>query len=139
MADPLFLARYVENVGSDALDMIASCRALGSPDPVLKQRLGPLWRDWLKGPVTDGLGLNERQNKAMVLFRQVLSITNAAYQEVTGASRATAKHDLDELISKGVLMLEGHGGGARYTKMNNWLINGSNGSVAISPRNEVTK
>ena len=79
----------------------------------------------------DDLGLNERQKKAMVLFRQVLSITNTAYQEATGASRATAKRDLDELVSKGVLTLEGHGRGAHYTKMKKRLKNGSNGSSGV--------
>lgn len=64
----------------------------------------------------------------MVLFRQLLSITNTAYQEATGASRATTKRDLDELVNKGVLTLEGHGRGAHYTKMKKRLKNGSNGS-----------
>jgi len=38
------------------------------------------------------------------------------------------KSDLDELVSKGVLTLEGRGRGAHYTKMKKRLINGSNGS-----------
>jgi len=135
VADPLFLARYIEKVGSGTLDMIARCRAAGLPDPAFEQRSGQfvttVWREWLTDAVMDDLELNERQKKAMVLFRQVMSITNTAYQEATGASRATAKRDLDELVVKGVLMLKGHGRGAHYTKIKKGLRNGSNGSSGV--------
>jgi len=49
----------------------------------------------------DDLGLNERHKKVMVLFRQELSVANSAYQEATGASRATAKRDLNNWSAKG--------------------------------------
>lgn len=119
--------------------MIARCLAAGLPEPTFEQRSGQfvttVWRDWLIEAVMDDLGLNERQKKAMVLFRQVPNITNTAYQEATGASRATAKRDLDELIDKGILTLEGRGCGAHYTKMKKGLKNGSNGSSGIWSKN----
>lgn len=65
---------------------------------------------------------------AISVFRQERRVTNSGYQEVTGASRATAKRDLEELVRKGLLILTGAGGGSYYQVPKKWLINGSNGS-----------
>ncbi len=135
ICDPMFLARYAEKPGSGILDVISLCREAGLPEPEFRQEGGQfvqtVWRDWLTDTVMDDLGLNERQKKSVPLLRQVQSITNTAYQKATGASRATAKRDLDELVDKGVLTLEGHGRGAHYTKMKKWPKNDSNGSSGV--------
>lgn len=48
LADPLFLARYIEKAGTGTLDMIARLRAVGLPEPVFEQDGGTfvlrLWR-----------------------------------------------------------------------------------------------
>jgi ATP-dependent DNA helicase RecG len=72
--------------------------------------------------------LNDRQQKAINFLRQLRRVTNAKYQEVTGTSRATAKRDLEELVSKGLVILIGSGRGAYYQVPKKRLINGSNGS-----------
>jgi len=132
ICEPMFLARYVEKAGSGILDMIALCREAGLPEPEFCQDGGQfvqvIWRDWLTGAVMDELGLNERQKKALALLRQKESLTNADYQGVTGSSRATAKRDLEELVNKKVLIMEGRGRGVHYKKTKKRLRNGSNGS-----------
>ena len=73
-----------------------------------------IWRDWLTDAVMAGLGLNERQQLAIVRFRQTGSMTNAEYQALVGCSRRSALRDLGELVQKGVVQLKGAGRGAIY-------------------------
>ena len=106
IAEPLYLARYIEKAGSGTLDMIERCRAAGLPEPDYEQRAGQwvvtLWRDWLTREVIESFSLNERQQKAIGIFRQERRVTNTQYQEITGISRATAKRDLEDLVNKGI-------------------------------------
>jgi ATP-dependent DNA helicase RecG len=74
------------------------------------------------------LGLSDRQRKAVVRVMEQGLLTNTDYQELTGASRTTARRDLEELISKGVLVRQGEKRGVHYVLAPKWLINGSNGS-----------
>ena len=90
-----------------------------------------LWRDWLTDEIIASLGLNDRQQKAINVLRQQRRVTNTKYQEITGASRATAKRDLVELVHKRLLILTGAGRGAFYQVLKKRLINGSNGSLPI--------
>jgi len=132
ISEPLFLAHYVERAGTGTLDMIALCRAAGLPEPEFRQDGGQfvqtLWRDWLTPDVLIALGLSERQRKAMLVARQERRMTNSRYQEVTGASRPTAKRDLEDLVSKGLLRVIGAGRGTYYEVPRKRPINGSNGS-----------
>jgi ATP-dependent DNA helicase RecG len=132
ISEPLFLAHYIERAGTGTLDMITLCREAGLSEPEFRQDGGQfvqtLWRDWLTTKVLLSLGLNERQQQAMVVARQERRLTNARYREVTGASRPTAKRDLEELVSKGLLRAVGSGRGAYYQVPSKRLINGSNGS-----------
>lgn len=132
IAEPMFLAHYIEKAGTGTLDMISLCRKAGLPEPDFRQNSGQwvvtLWRDWLADEFVSGLDLNERQTKAMVTVRRDRSITNAVYRSITGASRPTAKRDLEDLVNKGVLVPIGSGRGARYDVARKWLTNGSNGS-----------
>jgi len=139
IAEPLFRVKYAEKVGTGTTDMIADCRDAGLPEPDFEQR-GPhfvvtLWRDWLTASVIDELSLNKRQRKALVLIKQKRSITNSEYREQTGATRPTAKRDIEDLVTKGILFLSGRGRGARYKVPKKRLINGSNGSLTESRRN----
>ncbi len=132
IAEPMFLAHYIEKAGTGTLDMISLCRKAGLPEPDFRQNIGQwvvtFWRDWLADEFVSGLELNERQTKAMVTVRRDRSITNAVYRSITGTSRPTAKRDLEDLVNKGVLVPIGSGRGARYDVARKWLTNGSNGS-----------
>jgi predicted HTH transcriptional regulator len=74
LAEPLFRAGYAEKAGSGTTDMIDACSDAGVPEPTFKQHGPPfvvtLWRDWLTDDVLAGLGLNERQLKALTAIRR---------------------------------------------------------------------
>ena len=55
-------------------------------------------------------------------------LTNREYQQITGATRPTAKRDLEDMVKKGILIPKGSGRGAYYELPKKRLINGSNGS-----------
>lgn len=133
LAESLYLARYIERVGSGTQMMIDQCREAGLPEPDFELRNGSfvvtLWRDWLTSRSLGGLDLNERQSAVVPLLRQQRRVTNREYQSVTGATRPTAKRDLDDLTRKGVLVLRGSGRGAYYEVPKKWLGNGSNGPL----------
>jgi ATP-dependent DNA helicase RecG len=132
ISEPLFLAHYIERAGTGTLDMIALCREAELPEPEFRQDGGQfvqtLWRDWLTADMLASLGLNERQQQAMLIARQERRLTNSRYQAITGASRPTAKRDLEELVRQGLLRVVGSGRGTYYEVPSKRPNNGSNGS-----------
>lgn len=132
ISEPLFLARYIERAGTGTLDMIARCREVGLPEPEFRQDgaqfVITLWRDWLTAEVLAALGLNERERKAVDFILRARRMTNQQYQEATGASRATAKRDLEDLVAKGLVVLVGTGRTAHYLIAGKRPRNGSSGS-----------
>jgi len=107
IAEPLYLARYIEKAGSGTLDMIDRCDEAGLPSPDFEERAGQfvttLWRDWLTAEVISSFDLNERQQKAVAYVKVHGRITNKDYRDLTGTIIRTASRDLEELVSKGVL------------------------------------
>lgn len=61
-----------------------------------------------------GLGLNERQIRAVRYVKERGRITNKEYREITGLSDEGARLDLNELVRKGILRLMGGGRAAHY-------------------------
>jgi len=139
VAEPLYLARYIEKAGSGTLDMIEKCSEALLPAPDFEERAGQfvttIWRDWLTEEVIVSLGLSDRQKTAINRIRRERRLTNSEYQEITSTSRATAKRDLEDLVRKGVLVLMGAGRGAFYNVPKKRLINGSNGSSGSKKEN----
>jgi ATP-dependent DNA helicase RecG len=133
LCEVLFLARYIEKYGTGTLMMIRESLAHDLPEPSFAQRGGEftvaLWRDWLTTEVLAKLGLNDRQIRAVAFLKSTARITNADYQTVTGATRPTAKRDLEDLVKKRVVEPMGGGRGSYYELRKKWLINGSNGSL----------
>lgn len=118
IAESLYLTRYIEKAGSGTQRMIELCRDAGLPVPGFELRGGSfvltLWRDWLTDEVMAGLNLNGRQLLAVRAIKSKGQVTNAAYQEITGASRPTAIRDLDVLVRSGVFERLGEGRGSHY-------------------------
>lgn len=118
VADPLFLARYIEKAGSGILDMIGLCRDADLPAPEFRQDGGmfvqTLRRNVLTSVKMDELGLSNRQRMAISRVIEQGLLTNADYQELTDASRTTARRDLEDLTKKGVLLRQGQGRGSHY-------------------------
>jgi len=118
IADPLFLAHYIEKAGTGTLDMIHLCSETGLPEPDFEQRgsqfVVTLWRDWLTEEVVIALKLNMRQVTGLKFLKEERKITTMEYQELVECSRRTAARDLDELLRKGVIYRKGAGRGAHY-------------------------
>ncbi|HXU32092.1 MAG TPA: DUF4062 domain-containing protein [Thermoanaerobaculia bacterium] len=131
ISEPLFLAHYIERAGTGTLDMIIRCREVGLSEPEFRQDGGQfvmtLWRDWLTADFLSTLGLNERERKAVDFIQQARRMTNQQYQETTGASRTTAKRDLEDLVAKGLVVLVGTGRTAHYRIAGKRPRNGPNG------------
>lgn len=129
ICEALFLARYIEKFGTGTLMMINETAANGLPELQFQQSPGEfvttLWRDWLTEQVMAQLNLTERQKTAVLLVKTSKSITNAAYQQATGASRPTAIRDLADLVAKRVFARHGAGRSAYYTLAVNRLKNDS--------------
>ena len=122
IAEPLYLAHYIEKAGTGTLDMIARCRDVGLPEPDFEQRAGQfvvtLWRDWLTDELISSLELNERQRIVISQVKTFKRITNTDYQNITGTTKKTATRDLDDLVSKGVLKKIGVTGRGTYYTLN---------------------
>ncbi|TRZ78536.1 MAG: DUF4062 domain-containing protein [Deltaproteobacteria bacterium] len=132
IAESLYLARYIERVGSGTQTMIELCQDAGLPEPQFEQRSGffvvTLWRDWLTERVIAKLGLNDRQTQAVVYLKTHQEITNSIYQSEFQASKRTASRDMEDMITKGIAEKVGTTGkGVRY-RLAKGAIKGPKGS-----------
>jgi len=118
IAEPLYLARYIEKAGSGTLDMIDRCGEAGLPSPDFEERAGQfvttIWRDWLTAEVISGFDLNERQQKAVAYLKVHGRINNAQYRDLTGISSRTALRELRQLADIGLLVKVGETGQAAH-------------------------
>jgi predicted HTH transcriptional regulator len=121
VAEPLFLARYIEKAGSGTLDMIERCRDLGLQEPDFEQRAGQfvitLWRDWLTEAVLAEYHLNMRQLEAVRHVKITGRINNAQYRDLTGVSERTALRELRQIATAGVFKKVGGTGQSVYYKI----------------------
>jgi len=127
LAESLYLARYIERVGSGTQTMIELCREAGLPEPQFEQREGffvtTIWRDWLTPDVLAGMNLNERQVVCLKRLKTEKHITTMEYQNLVKCSRRTAARDLDELLAKSILQRFGAGRNAYYVPSVNRAVN----------------
>lgn len=118
IAESLFLAHYIEKVGTGTLDVIAGCQVAELPEPEFFQEGAQfvlrIWRDWLTESYLDSLDLSERQRKAVAHVKQAGRITNSEFQEIAGVTRKTCARDLDQLVEAGVLERRGEKRGTHY-------------------------
>ena len=118
IAEPLYLAHYIEKIGTGTLDMIARCRKVGLPEPDFEQRgnqfVVTLWRTWITDEILKQANINERQKKAILFVKTNGRITNRDYQKLTGAIKKTATRDLEVLVKKGLLKQIGKTGRGVY-------------------------
>jgi predicted HTH transcriptional regulator len=118
VAEPMYLARYIEKAGSGTLDIIEKCSEARLPAPEFEERAGQfvttIWRDWLTDAVMNELGLNDRHRLAVTFMKTHGRITSAQYQGLTDVSRQTSSRDLNELVKKGVASRHGTRRGTYY-------------------------
>ena len=121
LAEPLYLARYIEKAGTGTLDMIERCREAGLPEPDFEQRAGQwvvtIWRDWLTTDVLAGFNLNDRQLQAVTHVKKTGKITNSDYQQLMSVAKRTAHRDLSELVEKGLFEKVGTRGKGTFYKL----------------------
>ncbi len=107
IAEPLYLAHYIEKAGTGTLDMIARCREASLPEPDFRQDGGQwvatLWRDWLTDELLAGYNLNDRQRKVTRFLKIHGKITNSKYQEQFSVAKRTASLDLSDLVDSGLV------------------------------------
>lgn len=118
LCEGLFLAHYIERAGTGTLDMISLCAEAGLPEPQFRNEgehfVATIWRDWLTDDVLDGLGLNDRQIKAVRYVKENGEIASGKYQEMTGVEARTATRDLVDLVEKQVFTKRGEKRSAVY-------------------------
>jgi predicted HTH transcriptional regulator len=132
IAEPLYLARYIERIGSGTQTMIELCQEAGIPEPQFEERSGSfvttIWRDWLTLEVLARHSLSERQMRAVEYLKIKQTITNTIYQSEFVASKRTASRDLDEMITKGVIEKIGTTGKGVYYRLAKGAGKGPKGS-----------
>lgn len=132
LAESLYLARYIERVGSGTQAMFDFCREEGLPEPQFEQRGGSfvttLWRDWMTQDMLAGYNLNERQMKAIIYLKIHQNITNTIYQSEFTSSKRTASRDLDEMMEKGIIEKVGTTGKGVYYHLSKGAAKGPKGT-----------
>ena len=111
IAQPLYLADYIQKAGSGTTEMIKQCRQKGLPEPIFVSDRYEfktiLARDIYTEETLNKLGLNERQMKAIKYVKQNGKITNKEYQKINNISKATATRDLAKLVEMKILLQHG--------------------------------
>jgi len=118
IAEALYLAGYIERVGSGTQRMIALCKKAGSPEPEFALRAScfviTFWRDWLTSEVLAGFQLNDRQRQAITHVKALGKITNRELRDLAHVITRTASRDLEDLVHQGLLMKVGDTGRSTF-------------------------
>jgi len=118
IAEPLYLARYIEKAGSGTLDIIERCKSAALPEPDFEQRAGQwvvtLWRDWLTDEVMAKAGLGDRQMRAVAHVKSKGRISTSEYRDLVEVSESTALRELRQLTKLGILEKVGETGRAAH-------------------------
>lgn len=143
IAEALFLAHYIEKVGSGTLDVISGCQRAQLPEPEFfqdgDQFVLRLWREWLTADVLAGIDLNDRQRRVLMHLKVARTIGNTAYQERFGVSKRTAHRDLADLMDKGLLERQGTTGKGTGYVLRKGVAKGPNGPDAPTPAQGAAK
>ena len=102
IADVCFKGGYIDAWGRGTLKIWQSCKEAALPEPEIAELDGgilvTLFKDRFNEAILKKMGLNERQLKAIEFIAINGSVSNSSYQQLTGASKATATRDLAELV-----------------------------------------
>ena len=104
IANALFRSGYIESWGRGTLKMIKECIDAGLPKPLYYYDMSGFFVEFRKDIFSEkylkSLGLNDRQEKAIVFIKERGKISNSEYQGLNNVSKATATRDLSELVEK---------------------------------------
>ncbi len=118
IADVCFKAGYIDAWGRGTLKIINSCREAGLPEPEISEMDGGILV-LLKKEASDdmlaGMGLNERQIKAVHFVRNKGSISNLLYRTINKVGKSVAAEELQQMVEKKVFQTSAKAGsGTRY-------------------------
>ena len=113
-----FLIKYIEQWGTGTNRIIKECLSHGLPEPLFEEFSGSLVVTF-RGKITEeylaGLGLNERQIKAIKYVNEKGKITNREFRAMfPDISAETVRLDLNEIARKKVLTKKGKKRGVYY-------------------------
>lgn len=118
ISDIFYRAGFVEVYGSGIGKILGSLKDTGLPEPEFKEEFGGFSLYMFKGYTEDmfkGVGLNERQIKAMVYLNKERSISTSEYSKIVPkVSVGTLKRDLSDLVEKGFIEKVGSKKTRRY-------------------------
>jgi ATP-dependent DNA helicase RecG len=109
----------IERYGSGIERILAECERQDFPAPKFNEYQNGFQvifhKDILNEEHLTGMGLNERQVRALLYVKEHDRITNREYQDVNGISERTALRDLKDLCDRGLLERMGDTGrGTEY-------------------------
>jgi ATP-dependent DNA helicase RecG len=111
LAGACFLGGYIDSWGSGIMKIVNSCKTAGLPVPVIEEDGGgfivKLFKDRFAEENLQKLGLNERQIKAILFFKDKGEITSSEYAEKCNVTDRTARTDLMRLVDKELLEKQG--------------------------------
>jgi len=118
IARVLYLAGFIEVMGSGIGRMTDSLKSQGLPEPEFREEMDGFSVRFYKDIYTEenlrAMGLNERQIKAVLYVKERGKITNREYQELTLVSKPTSTRDLQALVELGLLEQRGITGKGTY-------------------------
>ncbi|MEW6558233.1 MAG: ATP-binding protein [Elusimicrobiota bacterium] len=113
IAEAFYYAGYIEKWGRGTLKIIDECKKINFPEPEFIDDGSSFKVIFRKDILTEEylrkLGLNERQIKAIVYVKEKGKITNKEYQLLINTNRITAMRDLQDLVKKSIVKMEGTG------------------------------
>lgn len=102
IANTLFRSGYIESWGRGIEKMMHYCKEAGIPEPdysfEASDFLVEFRKDIYNEEYLSGLGLNERQVKAVLFVKEKGKITNSDYQKLNDIGKTTATEELSHLV-----------------------------------------
>lgn len=120
IANTLFKSGYIESWGRGIEKMMNYCQEAGIPLPNYffegSNFLVEFKKDIYSEEYLSGLGLNERQVKAVLFTKEKGKISNSDYQQLNEIGKTTATEELAGLVNIGILKASTlKGRGSKYT------------------------
>ncbi|MFH1504661.1 MAG: ATP-binding protein, partial [Candidatus Omnitrophota bacterium] len=119
LASVLYLADYIQQVGSGTTEMVRQCKKYGLPEPEFVSVRNREFRTILPRDIyTDAYfqqaGLNERQRQAVKYIKEHGEISRKQYVALVGISPRMAHLDLTNLSDKKIMERTGKGRASKY-------------------------
>ncbi len=119
LASVLYLANYIQQVGSGTTEMVRQCKKHGLPEPEFVSVRNREFRTILARNVyTESnlayMGFNERQIEAVKYIKEHGEISRKQYVGLVGISPRMAHLDLANLLNKKIIERTGKGRASRY-------------------------